>query len=146
MCALIAGCKTPAKNMKSIIKRLLFLSMAAIFGMVEVANAFYDPGLQRWINRDPIGEWGGPDLYSFIGNEPSDGADAFGFYKIDGNKIYVEPCEIVIAYGDQPGKSKPLEFVFPKGKTCAGGAVVCWPDLTNKKNPQANQIPNSPDH
>ncbi len=79
MCALIAGCKTPAKIMKSNIKRLLFLSMAAIFGMVEVANAFYDPGLQRWVNRDPIEEDGGLNLYAFVFNEPIHSRDPFGW-------------------------------------------------------------------
>jgi hypothetical protein len=42
--------------MKSKIKHLTFVLVAALVGVVEVANAFYDPGLQRWINRDPLGD------------------------------------------------------------------------------------------
>ena len=42
--------------MKSNIKRHLAILIAMFVGMVEVANAFYDPGLQRWINRDPLGD------------------------------------------------------------------------------------------
>ena len=42
--------------MKTNSNRLLLILLFAIVGMVEVANAFYDPGLQRWINRDPLGD------------------------------------------------------------------------------------------
>jgi RHS repeat-associated protein len=40
---------------------------------------FYDPSLQRWINRDPIEEEGGMNLYEFVGNEPTLQIDPFGF-------------------------------------------------------------------
>jgi insecticidal toxin complex protein TccC len=39
---------------------------------------FYDPGLQRWINRDPIGEMGGLNLYGFVGNSPLIYVDPYG--------------------------------------------------------------------
>jgi uncharacterized protein RhaS with RHS repeats len=41
---------------------------------------FYDPGLQRWINRDPIGELGGLNLYIFVLN------DALSLYDPDGRQ------------------------------------------------------------
>ena len=44
------------------------------------ANAFYDPGTQRWLNRDPIGEWGGKNLYRFVYNDPITQIDFFGFW------------------------------------------------------------------
>jgi len=34
----------------------MLILIAALVGMVETADAFYDPGLQRWINRDPLGD------------------------------------------------------------------------------------------
>jgi hypothetical protein len=46
------------------------------------ANGFYDPSLGRWINRDPIGERGGANLYSFILNQPTRFMDRWG----------LEPC------------------------------------------------------
>ena len=78
--------------MKSNIHRIVVVLIAAFVGMAEVANAFYDPGLQRWINRDPIGEEGftilhspettgesdGPNLYAFVGNDPGNKTDSFG--------------------------------------------------------------------
>jgi RHS repeat-associated protein len=39
---------------------------------------FYDPNLQRWLNRDPLGEHGGINLFGFVGNSPIDSYDAFG--------------------------------------------------------------------
>jgi RHS repeat-associated protein len=39
---------------------------------------FYDPYLQRWINRDPIREKGGPNLFSFCRNAPIRHVDALG--------------------------------------------------------------------
>ncbi len=42
------------------------------------AAAYYDPGLQRWINRDPIAERGGINLHCFVLNEPVNGYDVDG--------------------------------------------------------------------
>jgi RHS repeat-associated protein len=39
---------------------------------------FYDPGTQRFLNRDPLGEAGGMNLYGFVGNNPMGAVDAFG--------------------------------------------------------------------
>lgn len=57
--------------------------------LVETANAFYDPNLQRWINRDPIGEEGGVNLSAFCGNNPNNGIDLWGLYNTCGhNSLY----------------------------------------------------------
>jgi hypothetical protein len=40
---------------------------------------FYDPNLQRWINRDPIEERGGINLYTFVRNSPTRWFDSVGF-------------------------------------------------------------------
>jgi len=40
---------------------------------------FYDPNLQSWLNRDPIEESGGINLYSFSDNDTLNNADPFGF-------------------------------------------------------------------
>jgi RHS repeat-associated protein len=48
-------------------------------GLVYYLYRFYDPNLQRWPNRDPIGELGGFNLYGFVGNNSIDKADLFGF-------------------------------------------------------------------
>ena len=70
-------------------------------GLIYYLYRFYDPNLQRWLNRDPIGEKGfetvrhivsirsrtfmppimgleGPNLYAFVGNNPISNADTLG--------------------------------------------------------------------
>ena len=39
---------------------------------------FYDPQTQRWVNRDPLGEEGGVNLYGFVGNGPIGAVDPDG--------------------------------------------------------------------
>lgn len=53
-------------------------------------SRFYDANLQRWLNRDPIGETGGLNLYAFVGNNPLSGIDPWGnevslLYNVGGN-------------------------------------------------------------
>jgi RHS repeat-associated protein len=39
---------------------------------------FYDPSLGRWLNRDPLGEEGGINLYAFVQNSPVGNWDKLG--------------------------------------------------------------------
>jgi len=50
----------------------------AASGLCYYGFRFYDPSLQRWINRDPIGEAGGLNLFGFVGNSPLGAVDSFG--------------------------------------------------------------------
>ena len=45
---------------------------------------FYSPSLQRWIDRDPLGELGGLNLYGFVGNSPTVFGDPWGLSWWDG--------------------------------------------------------------
>ncbi len=68
----------------------------------QTAFAYYDPGVQRWLNTDPLGEPGfelvrgrepdlfgdGPNLYAFVRNSPTQRVDrsglswgGFGFFR-----------------------------------------------------------------
>jgi RHS repeat-associated protein len=38
----------------------------------------FDPGLQRFLNQDPLGESGGFNLYGFVGNNPISFVDPYG--------------------------------------------------------------------
>jgi RHS repeat-associated protein len=49
-------------------------------GMYDYGFRFYSPGLGRWINRDPIREQGGLNLYAFSGNTPLNAMDAHGLF------------------------------------------------------------------
>jgi RHS repeat-associated protein len=53
-------------------------------GMYYYLYRFYDPNLQRWINRDPMQEFGGWNLYRFSMNSPINSVDAFGLQETNG--------------------------------------------------------------
>jgi len=48
---------------------------------------FYDPQAQRWINRDPLGEEGGVNLYGFVGNGPIGAVDPDGRWPWDVSEV-----------------------------------------------------------
>ncbi len=47
-------------------------------GLYYYGFRFYDPGVQRWLNRDPIGEIGGLNLHEFVVNSPLNLVDPYG--------------------------------------------------------------------
>src|SRR5664280_1804475 len=55
-----------------------FLILLAVLSAPHLASAYYDPGVQRWINRDPIQELGGRNLYAFVKNTPIKRFDVWG--------------------------------------------------------------------
>lgn len=46
----------------------------------SVAFGFYDPKSGRWLNRDPLEEQGGVNLYGFVGNAPITRVDPIGLW------------------------------------------------------------------
>ena len=54
------------------------LSLLALLSTANLASAYYDPGVQRWINRDPMTEDGDLNLYRFVGNTVPNAVDAKG--------------------------------------------------------------------
>jgi RHS repeat-associated protein len=71
-----------------------FSSKETVGGLVYYLYRFYDPSLQRWINRDPLGDPGfavlrgddvelagdGPNCYIFVNNDPVDLHDDAGLF------------------------------------------------------------------
>ena len=53
-------------------------------GLYYYGYRFYDPSLQRWVNRDPIAEWGSVNLYSVAENDPVTSLDAWGLQRAKG--------------------------------------------------------------
>ena len=47
-------------------------------GLVYYGFRYYSPSLGRFLNRDPIGELGGSNLYAFVENDPVNGWDRLG--------------------------------------------------------------------
>ena len=51
-------------------------------GLYYYGYRFYDPLTGRWINRDPIGERGGVNLYRFVGNVSTFNVDVLGLKRL----------------------------------------------------------------
>ena len=54
------------------------LAIVGLFAVLPTVRAYYDPAAQRWLNRDPLGEGGGRNLYGFISNNPLSWIDTDG--------------------------------------------------------------------
>ena len=61
--------------MKRILCSLILISL---FSCLYSASGFYDPNIGRWVNRDPIGERGGVNLFGYVGNRPVSDLDPYG--------------------------------------------------------------------
>ena len=61
------------------LKQILMFSVF-LLGLVTAreAQAFYNPSTGRWLSRDPIGELGGPNVYTFVGNNCNGFFDVLG--------------------------------------------------------------------
>lgn len=67
----------------------------------------YDAQLGRWISRDPLGEWDGPNIYAYVGNVPLAYRDPYGLNKLFNNTT--DQTIIYIAEGlSEWGKLKEL--------------------------------------
>ncbi|MEI2725052.1 MAG: RHS repeat-associated core domain-containing protein [Verrucomicrobiota bacterium] len=56
----------------------VMILMCVMWFTAHEAQAFYNPSSGRWLNRDPIGERGGVNFYSLVGNDPIRNTDSFG--------------------------------------------------------------------
>jgi len=103
------------------------IALAILFIAANYAAAFYDPHIGRWINRDPIGEDGGKNIYAFVDN------DSISFY---------DDVGIQKAASQQ---SKLILIAIPFGVTrkgyCGDVALQIWWTLLNAvQNTQGGHV------
>jgi len=103
-------------------------------GMYYYGYRFYDPSLQRWINRDPVGEPSGANLYYYVRNAPVLRTDALGLNPTPGLPPgYVPPSDPGISENGLPGwvlncggngpPATPMPDWHPKYQHCAESNV-----------------------
>lgn len=79
-------------NMKRLFLQATLLLIA--FTLTTSLSASYNPEQGRWINRDPIQEEGGVNLYNFVKNNPITAWDSLGLKSCDsaGGEIKSGKC------------------------------------------------------
>ncbi len=93
-------------------------------GLIYYGFRYYSPSLGRFLNRDPIGELGGQNLYAFVENDPVNGSDYLGMGEIICNNGW---CENVFDFlgrdddeddddDDDDGSSGPMVYGTMWGK------------------------------
>jgi RHS repeat-associated protein len=103
-------------------------------GLYYYDYRLYEPGLQRWINADPIEEDGGINLYGFVYNDPTDLLDLYGLDWWDdwqdwsegaseafyGSLAGLDPLGLVPIAPDNPNMQGG-QYVGLAGGMCLGG-------------------------
>ena len=69
-------------------------------GLYYYRNRYYDPGIGRFITTDPIGYAGGINLYAYVGNNPVNFTDPWGWNKEKKWKFgkWLFPIEIQVGF------------------------------------------------
>jgi pyrrolidone-carboxylate peptidase len=122
-------------------QQILTLPLLLVWLLTSIASAHYDPTLGRWLNRDPIAESGGVNLYGFTASAPTGSVDTDGraVVMLDGGQFvsttvipeYSGTIVIVSGYDPfggatvNPSSGVAREFVDSlNGRTCCKGFQV----------------------
>ncbi len=92
-------------------------------GLYYYGYRYYSPSLGRWINRDPIEEKGGVNLYVFVNGDPINNIDSKGLTSII---ITTDPTQINPALF--PTADKPVNQVYTGLNPCEGYKVCFGSD------------------
>ena len=87
-------------------------------GLVYYGMRFYSPTMGRFINRDPIEEAGGINLYAFCGNDGVNHADLLGMSLLDWFKDVFAPSS------DSNSDDDTAEIEVDGGQSYTPGSVV----------------------
>jgi RHS repeat-associated protein len=94
----------------------------AATGFYYYGFRFYDPSTGRWLNRDPIEEQGGPNLYGFVGNNAINRVDFFGLdWASSGGPLSVPVPGLGLSVGEASASATAGAL---EGLADLGGAVM----------------------
>ena len=85
-------------------------------GLIYYRARYYDPAIQRFTQRDPIGMAGGINAYAYVGNNPTNFIDPTGLLTTGWHNWITE--QAALRYGYAPQQS--LDFALAP-KTSSGG-------------------------
>ena len=104
--------------------------------MPASVSAFYNPSTGRWLNRDPVEEAGGFNLYTSVGNRPQGHVDAIGLCSTLSNgdaSAKEPPCDSPCKSSLNFKTSDPQAIATKEEllQKCPGGQPACSkPDYT----------------
>jgi hypothetical protein len=107
------------------------------------ALAFYDPTVGRWINRDPIEEAGGINLYGFVGNSPLNESDPMGHaFREDGCGIggFTSKDGPLPGFGEVTAKVVTSEGVFLASMIPGVGEAMDYQTYTSPTSTKFERI------
>ena len=124
-------------------------------GLYYYGYRFYDPYLQRWLNRDPLGEAGGMNIYIGFSNCPLTWVDPFGegTWKIEERDVDLSQSQVSInaeAFGLSQGFE--VQYIPDEGE-CPCGEIVLFqtisstgglrwePPHVDARDPKPGQLP-----
>lgn len=114
-------------------------------GLMNYGYRYYSPQLGRWACKDPIGERGGPNIYTFVKNGSPNSVDLLGLAEVTPKK---EKCKIVLLVGHS--SSVTGANVMEKLKDPVNGdlmaadriaCVTCNRETTNDSIPEGKYVP-----
>jgi hypothetical protein len=126
---------------------IFFVNLTLSVLISSQARAGYDPTIGRWLNRDPIGEDGGINLYQYASNNPTRFVDPLGLDVIQFSDPITAPNGMGLHTSTQIGGrfgTNPLGTVglTPQSVTLSGlfgdPAVILNPDDLDATSPNIN--------
>ncbi len=93
------------------LKPMMMLTVLLLgVAVAREAQAFYNPSTGRWLNRDPIGEQGGMNLFRMLNNSVIGKIDVLGREQWGDNQIEISHHATVWPFGIcRPSDVSPLE-------------------------------------
>jgi uncharacterized protein RhaS with RHS repeats len=101
-------------------KKIILIGFFAC-SIFNSALAFYDPTVGRFLQRDPIGESGGINLYEFVLNNPINYTDPLGLTVYVGEHGAAFPSDPLNHTAIVLQPNNPAAFNFPNNTSTLGG-------------------------
>jgi RHS repeat-associated protein len=117
-------------------------SIHELSGMYDYLYRWYAPETQRWIDRDPIAERGGVNLYQFVRNNSIGIIDSFGLDVVSrppgvsgpkggrecGKIVHADGSTEIIWCNPDPDPQPLPDWMQPKTQCPKPGPRNCWKD------------------